>query len=264
VILDSPFTDLTTLAEELVERGRRNGMFAPSLAVMMVMRSIRSSVLATAGFDIRDISPISYAESCFIPALFIAADGDAFISPRHSQRLCEVYSGDKNLIIVKGDHNSVRPVFLYDSVAIFLINALGVPEEMLLRGMSTAYVGRSPWRLTQQQYGGYGREVPLVGKVATESVSVSGIDVQLRQLETDAEFAWRLMQEELDEVDRKQRRRPVRRSNEESAVDVGEELSMGMTRERQEEVSDAICGVFGAAKAKPSQQSSSSEDDSKL
>lgn len=38
----------------------------------------------------------------------------------------EKYSGDKNIVIVEGDHNSKRPMFLYDSIGIFLSNTLQV------------------------------------------------------------------------------------------------------------------------------------------
>lgn len=36
------------------------------------------------------------------------------------------YAGDKNVIIVEGDHNSPRPKFLFDSAAIFLTHTLQV------------------------------------------------------------------------------------------------------------------------------------------
>ena len=43
-----------------------------------------------------------------------------------SQRIYEKYAGDKNVIIVEGDHNSNRPRFLFDSAAIFLVHILQV------------------------------------------------------------------------------------------------------------------------------------------
>jgi hypothetical protein len=36
----------------------------------------------------------------------------------------KIYAGDKNIIRVDGDHNSVRPEFLHDSIAIFFHNTL--------------------------------------------------------------------------------------------------------------------------------------------
>jgi hypothetical protein len=49
----------------------------------------------------------------------VAAKEDNFIAPHHTKKLHEEYAGDKNLIIVEGDHNSNRPQFLLDSIGIF-------------------------------------------------------------------------------------------------------------------------------------------------
>ena len=83
MVLDSSFADLTMLAEEMVEKGRKHGLFAPSIIVKIAIRFIRSSVLKSAGFDIKTLSPIERADKCFIPALFIAAAGDEFVPPHH-------------------------------------------------------------------------------------------------------------------------------------------------------------------------------------
>ena len=53
LVLDSSFADLTMLAEEMVEKGRKHGLFAPSIIVKIAIRFIRSSVLKSAGFDIK-------------------------------------------------------------------------------------------------------------------------------------------------------------------------------------------------------------------
>ena len=47
MVLDSAFSDLTALAEEMVDKGRQQGLFAPSLIVNIAIRFIRSSVLKT-------------------------------------------------------------------------------------------------------------------------------------------------------------------------------------------------------------------------
>jgi hypothetical protein len=36
----------------------------------------------------------------------------------------KAYAGDKNLVLVEGDHNSPRPDFFLDSVGIFFHNTL--------------------------------------------------------------------------------------------------------------------------------------------
>ena len=51
MILDGfSFSSLVTLAEELVENGRKKGMFAPEVLVAIVLRWIRQSVQTEAEF----------------------------------------------------------------------------------------------------------------------------------------------------------------------------------------------------------------------
>ena len=83
MVLDSSFADLTMLAEEMVEKGRQHGLFAPNFIVKIAIRFIRSTILKTADFDIKTLSPIEHADKCYIPALFVAAEGDAFVPPHH-------------------------------------------------------------------------------------------------------------------------------------------------------------------------------------
>ncbi len=83
MVLDSAFADLVMLAEEMVDKGREKGLYAPGFVVRMAIRFVRSSVLKAAHFDIKTLSPIEHASSCFIPALFIAAENDNFVSKQH-------------------------------------------------------------------------------------------------------------------------------------------------------------------------------------
>lgn len=49
----------------------------------------------------------------------------------------EAYAGDKNLIMIEGDHNSPRPSFFFDSTIIFFMSTLhppGVAEVGPLKG----------------------------------------------------------------------------------------------------------------------------------
>ena len=94
MILDSAFADLQLLAEEMVEKGRQNGLFAPTFLVSIAIRLIRNTVQKTAAFDIKTLCPIAHADKCFIPALFVAAEGDEFVPPHHSQKIYQKYAGD--------------------------------------------------------------------------------------------------------------------------------------------------------------------------
>ena len=87
---------------------------------------IRETIKEKANFDINDIEPKVFAERCFIPALFCHGLNDTFVNVHHCKDLYEVYAGDKNVTYVEGDHNSNRPDFFLDSVAIFFYNTLHV------------------------------------------------------------------------------------------------------------------------------------------
>ena len=62
MVLDSAYCDLTLLAEEMVEKGRQQGLFAPGMLVRMVLSFVRSTIQKSANFDIRDVSPIKRAD----------------------------------------------------------------------------------------------------------------------------------------------------------------------------------------------------------
>eukprot|EP00350_Pseudokeronopsis_sp_OXSARD2_P004565 CAMPEP_0170551682 /NCGR_PEP_ID=MMETSP0211-20121228/9684_1 /TAXON_ID=311385 /ORGANISM="Pseudokeronopsis sp., Strain OXSARD2" /LENGTH=137 /DNA_ID=CAMNT_0010859009 /DNA_START=610 /DNA_END=1023 /DNA_ORIENTATION=+ len=70
------------------------------------------------------LNPIDYVNKCYTPALFVVAKGDDFVRPHHGEMLFNKYAGDKNIIRVEGDHNSERPLFMLDSVAIFFYQIL--------------------------------------------------------------------------------------------------------------------------------------------
>jgi pimeloyl-ACP methyl ester carboxylesterase len=132
LVLDSPFSSLIKLAEELYKKyaGRVPG-FVYSMAQWYVKKKIKS----TAKFSIDDLVPINHVKSTFIPALFVVAKEDSLINPKHGQELYEAYAGDKNLIWVDGDHNSQRPHDAITSIYIFFFNTLQV--DKLLPGVTT-------------------------------------------------------------------------------------------------------------------------------
>mmetsp|Transcript_26868 Transcript_26868/g.44916 ORF Transcript_26868/g.44916 Transcript_26868/m.44916 type:complete len:513 (-) Transcript_26868:358-1896(-) len=144
MVLDSAFASLVQLAEEMVEMGRQQGLFAPGILVRLVLSFVRGSVQRAAQFDIRALRPIESADKCFIPAMFVAAENDHFVSQQHSVLLHDKYGGDKNLVIVDGDHNTPRPRFLYDSIGIFLSSTLQIPEEWMLVDCEV-FMRRVPW-----------------------------------------------------------------------------------------------------------------------
>ncbi|ETP30186.1 hypothetical protein F442_20753 [Phytophthora nicotianae P10297] len=150
IVVDSAFASLEQLVEEVVERGRQEGLTLPGFLVKIVLKFIRSSVKKRAHFNLRRLAPIDHAPVSFVPALFVAAEHDSFIAPHHSDQIFAAYGGDKNLVKVDGDHNSSRPQFLLDSAAIFLQTALQVDAAATAQLSSfadgiTGGGGRVPW-----------------------------------------------------------------------------------------------------------------------
>lgn len=145
MVLDSSFSDLTKLCEEMVDKAREQGINVPNFVTNVAIRMIRGSVKKQADFDIRTISPISHAPRCFIPALFVAGEHDDFIDKSHSQNIHDAYAGDKNMIVVEGDHNSPRPRFMFDSVSIFLQTCLQIPNSWALQLHPRMNLMAPPW-----------------------------------------------------------------------------------------------------------------------
>eukprot|EP01132_Coremiostelium_polycephalum_P002536 gene2536-3139_t len=121
MVLDSPFSNLYKVAEELVHMAAQK---IPKLMISLGLKMIRSSIKKKAHFDIKDLDITPQTEQVFIPALFCHGKDDTFVRPHHSEVLYEKYPGDKNRILLEGDHNSDRPNFFFESVCIFFVNTL--------------------------------------------------------------------------------------------------------------------------------------------
>ena len=126
IVLDSPFSDLSKLANELAYRYSK----LPGFLLSPVLKMVSSSIKSRADFDIYKLSPINHVKNSFIPALFATATNDDFIQPHHSEELHQAYEGEKNMVTFDGDHNSTRPEFWYNSASIFLTQALKVEQVL--------------------------------------------------------------------------------------------------------------------------------------
>ena len=135
MVLDSPFSSLPVLCREL---SSKIDIPIPGFLVSGALSMIRSSIKSRANFDIYKVVPSEHVETCFIPAIFTAANDDDFILPSHTEQIHEKYAGDKNLIMVPGNHNTSRPRFLQDSVAIFLFSRLCQPVGMTNDSLSNS------------------------------------------------------------------------------------------------------------------------------
>ena len=128
IVLDSPFSSLNKLMMELVDQFTAGSRVSvPQMATRMALSFMRSSIKSRAKFDINVLDVAKTVPTSFCPALFAHGTDDTFILPHHSEILHDAYAGDKNLIMIDGDHNSPRPAFFFDSTIIFFMNTLQPP-----------------------------------------------------------------------------------------------------------------------------------------
>ena len=120
MVIDSPFSNLKKLCMELAKTYTR----VPGFVLSMAQSFIRKTIKKKAGFDLNHLNPMEHVDRCFIPAFFAAARDDTFILPQHTQDLFEKYAGDKQNLMMEGDHNSQREQFFLDRVSIFFYNTL--------------------------------------------------------------------------------------------------------------------------------------------
>merc|ERR1740117_1874671 len=121
-VLDSPFGDLKTVAEELVNRGRFK---VPQFLVNMAFEMVRSEVITRAAFDPVDLVPINCAPKARCPAMFGVAADDSFVLPHHTQDLHNAWAGERLLRVFDGGHNGVRPTWFLEEASDFLAERLG-------------------------------------------------------------------------------------------------------------------------------------------
>lgn len=107
ICIDSAFSSLRVLVEELA-RSDRFVIPVPTWLLDAAIAFIRIRVLALAEFDIDELVPLDSAKKSLVPALFLHARGDTFISLSHSEKLHESYPGPKEFLTFDGDHNTTR------------------------------------------------------------------------------------------------------------------------------------------------------------
>ena len=103
-VLDSPYPDFTQLAHHLVSKRQFGGFTLPSGLVSVVLGMLESSVEKSAKFSIQWLTPITYVDRCWAPALFMLADHDPLITMQHIETLAKNYSGPRTLAMLSLIH----------------------------------------------------------------------------------------------------------------------------------------------------------------
>ena len=115
IFLDSPFYSLNLLLDEL----SREKVSLPNFLVKQVIIKLKETVKEKGKFNIDDIETVKFAKKCFVPAFFSHGKDDTFVNMHHCKDLHMVYPGEKSILLIEGDHNSLRPNKLNEKACIF-------------------------------------------------------------------------------------------------------------------------------------------------
>ena len=113
LLCDSPFSDLRKLALEFAKEHSK----VPSFLVKGALTFVRRSIRKRAHFNIKDLDQTKLVKNCSMPIIFISSKEDNFVKSWHTEKLFDLYAGEKKLIYMKGDHNAPRPKEFYKESA---------------------------------------------------------------------------------------------------------------------------------------------------
>ena len=123
LILDSPFTSLKEVSEQLIKSYK----IFPKKLFDAIFAAVRESIVDYANFDLLEVCPIDRIQNCHMPAIFLHATKDQLVSVTQSRELYERYPGDKYLLELGGGHNSTRPPAVLERVVEILIDIMNSP-----------------------------------------------------------------------------------------------------------------------------------------
>ena len=120
LFLDSPFFSLNLLMDEL----SKEKVSLPGFLIKKVLIKVKETVKEKAGFNIDDIDTEKFCKKCYVPAFFCHGKDDTFVRVHHCNDLYMIYPGEKDILIVDGDHNDTRPFELNEKASEFFYHAL--------------------------------------------------------------------------------------------------------------------------------------------
>lgn len=140
LVLDSPFTKLLDMVQDVATLQLGVPGFVASLAMQFVAATVREKIAV----DIRSIKPINCAQKLKLPVAFIAAKKDNMVPPVRMKAYFDQYYGKQKVLIQSDtEHNEEREMQAVCQAQRFLVNVFGQseieqhrPEPCLARGES--------------------------------------------------------------------------------------------------------------------------------
>ena len=124
ILIDSAFYSLKKLIEELIEKN----INMPSFIINSLIQNLQKTIQEKAGFDIYDLQTFLFAQKCKVPAFFCHGKEDTLINVHHCQDLYDIYPGEKNISLLKGDHNTIRSKEFKNIASIYFYHYLNLND----------------------------------------------------------------------------------------------------------------------------------------
>lgn len=105
IILDSPFSTVSTMVEDVA----KSKMGLPAFIISIGMSVIKGTIKSKINFDITKLDPLKSSQKLLIPAAFISAKADELVLPKRIQEYFKNYRHpNKRIIHSEYEHNSDR------------------------------------------------------------------------------------------------------------------------------------------------------------
>uniref|UniRef100_K3X2B3 Serine aminopeptidase S33 domain-containing protein n=1 Tax=Globisporangium ultimum (strain ATCC 200006 / CBS 805.95 / DAOM BR144) TaxID=431595 RepID=K3X2B3_GLOUD len=126
--MDCTFGDMEQVISDMLieisQSAQRRNLVFPIAMVSAAAKIISRSIRKTGGFNVRDIKLLGDVPQFQWPCMFVRASKKDFITPAHTEALCEHYGGPKELIQFMGVHDENRPSDVVDKVVAHFLNAM--------------------------------------------------------------------------------------------------------------------------------------------
>ena len=91
LVLDSPFCRMSTLVDDLLERG---SIWVPRFAVKGLLSMLRTTIKKRCdGAEVLSVDALANASACRVPAIFLSAKNDEMVGRNHSDALVGAHGG---------------------------------------------------------------------------------------------------------------------------------------------------------------------------
>lgn len=129
IVADSAYSSVKNLVKCL---GKERNV--PAWIAKILYKRVRERIIKKNKFDLNEVSPVDSISNVTIPIFIIHGNEDHFVPKKNSELLyAQSPAKIKELRIVKGEHESHRPVAVLQEATVFLCAAAGIaiefPEE---------------------------------------------------------------------------------------------------------------------------------------